>query len=80
MIDLEKFDNFLNHELYLKQSISRKIIIMAYKKHYKEHKNITEFENSLLQLGYYEITIENISRYITNWNYRNKIDKKVGSL
>lgn len=77
MIDLVKFDNFLNYELWLKTAISRKIIIINYKKYYKERKSVIEFEECLSNLGYYDITIENISRYIMNWNYRQEMDKKV---
>lgn len=77
MIDLEKFDDFLNYELWLKNAILRKIIIINYKKYYKNNKTILDYEECLSELGYYDITIENISRYITNWNYRVSMDKKV---
>ena len=77
MIDLEKFDDFLNYELYLTSKIPRKIIIINYKKFFKQNKSILDFEQHLYNLGFYEITIQNISKYITNWNYRNEMDKKV---
>lgn len=77
MIDLKKFDDYLNYELWLTSKIMRKIIIMNYKKYFDKNKTILDFEQCLFDLGYYDITINNISRYITNWNHREEMDKKV---
>lgn len=77
MVDLKKFEDYLNYELWLKPEILRKIVLINYKRYYKQKKTILEFEECLSNLGYYDITIENIARYLTNYNHRIEMDKKV---
>lgn len=73
--ELELFDDFLD-SLYIKKKGDRKRIIMIYTRLFKKKKTIKEFEEKLEELGWDEITIMNISRYIINWNYRIEEDKK----
>lgn len=69
--NLELFDNFLD-SLYIKKKTDRNKIIAIYKRLYKKGKNILDFENELEKLNWDEITINNITNYVINWNYRNK--------
>lgn len=74
--ELKLFDLFLD-SLYIKKKIDRNKIINIYRKLFKQRKTIIEFEKELEELGWDEITIKNISRYITNWNYREEENKKI---
>ena len=61
--ELKLFDMYLD-SLYIKKKMD------IYRKLFKQQKSITEFEERLEELGWDEITVNNISRYITNWNFR----------
>lgn len=76
MMDLKSFDNFLE-SLYIKKKFDRNKIINLYKKLLKQKKSIIDFETGLEELGWEEITIQNISRYIMIWNYRKKENEKL---
>ena len=75
-IDLIQFNDYLD-SLYIKRKMDRKKIINIYRKLLKQQKSITEFEERLEELGWDEITIKNISRYILVWNYRKREDEKI---
>lgn len=75
-IDLIQFNDYLD-SLYIKRKMDRNKIINIYKKLFKQQKSITEFEERLEKLGWDEITIKNISRYILVWNYRKREDEKI---
>lgn len=74
--DLEKFDTYLD-SLYIKKKTDRKKIISLYKRLYKKNKNIIDFESELEKLNWDEITINNISNYVINWNYRNSENRRL---
>lgn len=74
--ELKLFDLFLD-SLYIKKKIDRNKIINIYRKLFKQRKTIIEFEKELEELGWDEITIKNISRYITNWNFRKDENEKI---
>lgn len=74
-IDLIQFNDYLD-SLYIKRKMDRNKIINIYRRLSKQQKSITEFEEKLEELGWDEITIMNISRYIVNWNYRIEENKK----
>lgn len=74
--ELKLFDLFLD-SLYIKRKIDRNKIINIYRKLFKQRKTIIEFEKELEELGWDEITIINISRYITNWNFRKDENEKI---
>lgn len=76
MIDLKAFDNFLE-SLYIKKKVDRNKIINLYKKLLKQKKSIIDFETGLEELGWEEITIQNITNYVLIWNYRKKEDEKL---
>ncbi len=75
-IDLIQFNDYLD-SLYIKRKMDRNKIINIYRKLFKQQKSITEFEERLEELGWDEITIKNISRYILVWNYRKREDEKI---
>lgn len=87
MIDLVKFDKWLQFRRYITRKEDRKKIISIYKRLFKEKKNILDFEAELEKIFYsnknatmsfdYEITIADISKYILNTFYRRKEDEKV---
>ena len=74
--ELKLFDLFLG-SLYIKRKIDRNKIINIYRKLFKQRKTIIEFEKELEELGWDEITVNNISRYITNWNFRKDENEKI---
>ncbi len=74
--ELKLFDLFLD-SLYIKKKIDRNKIINIYRKLFKQRKTIIEFEKELEELGWNEITVSNISRYITNWNFRKDENEKI---
>jgi hypothetical protein len=76
MIDLKAFDNFLE-SLYIKKKVDRNKIINLYKRLLKQKKSIINFETGLEELGWEEITIQNITNYVLIWNYRKKEDEKL---
>lgn len=76
MIDLKAFDNFLE-SLYIKKKADRNKIINLYKRLLKQKKSIINFETGLEELGWEEITIQNITNYVLIWNYRKKEDEKL---
>lgn len=75
-VDLVEFDNFLDKELYLRPKIKRQVAITIYKRYLKLNKTINDLEECLYDLNFDEITIGNISKYIINWNYRNKMNER----
>lgn len=75
-IDLKQFNEYLD-SLYIKRKMDRNKIINIYRKLFKQQKSITEFEERLEELGWDEITIKNISRFILVWNYRKREDEKI---
>lgn len=75
-VDLVEFDNFLDKELYLRPKIKRQVVITNYKRYLKLGKSINDLEECLYDLNFDEITIGNISKYIINWNYRNKMNER----
>lgn len=74
MVDLVLFDLWLEHRRYFSNKITRKIIINIYKRYYKV-KSVVDFEQYLYELGFDEMIYSPISRYLTNWNYRNEENK-----
>lgn len=74
--ELKLFDLFLD-SLYIKRKIDRNKIINIYRKLFKQRKTIIELEKELEELGWDEITVNNISRYITNWNFRKDENEKI---
>ena len=74
--ELKLFDLFLD-SLYIKKKIDRNKIINIYRKLFKQRKTIIEFEKELEELVWNEITVSNISRYITNWNFRKDENEKI---
>ena len=75
-VDLVEFDKFLDKELYLRPKIKRQIVITNYKRYLKQNKNINDLEECLYDLNFDEITIENISKYLINGNYRNEMNRR----
>lgn len=76
IVDLELFDKWLDKYLYVRPKYRRKAIINCYKRLYKQDKSILDFENALERMGWCDITINNISKYVMNAEYRNKENKK----
>lgn len=74
--ELKLFDLFLE-SLYIKKKIDRNKIINIYRKLFKQRQTVIEFEKELEELGWDEITVNNISRYITNWNFRKDENEKI---
>lgn len=87
MIDLVKFDKWLELGRYITTKANRTKIINTYKKMNEEKKSILEFESELNKLVYknkyamtqfdYELTIADISRYILYADYRKKEDERI---
>jgi hypothetical protein len=87
MIDLVKFDKWLQYRRYITRKEDRKKIISIYKRLLKENKNILDFENEVEKIIYkntnakmqfdYELTIADISKYLIYENYRRKENEKV---
>lgn len=75
-IDLIQFNDYLD-SLYIKRKTDRNKIINIYRRLFKQQKSIAEFEEKLEELGWDEITIKNISRYILVWNYREEENKRI---
>ncbi len=75
MVDIKTFDLWLEHRRYLKSIITRKLIINIYKKYLKEGLTVIEFEEHLSDIGFEDSIYEPISKYLINWNYRNKENK-----
>ena len=76
MIDLKAFDKFLE-SLYIKKKVDRNKIINLYKRLLKQKKSIIDFETGLEEIGWEEITIQNITNYVLIWNFRKKEDEKL---
>jgi hypothetical protein len=87
MIDLVKFDKWLQYRRYITRKEDRKKIISIYKRLLKEGKSILDFEAELEKIFYsnknakmqfdYELTISDISKYLIYENYRRKENEKV---
>lgn len=77
IIDLCTFDLWLNNELYIKAKYKRNKIISLYKRFLNQNVSIKKLEYELDNLGYDEITYNNISRYILYPEYRYKENKKM---
>lgn len=76
---MEEFNKYLD-SLYIKKKTDRNKIIALYKRLFKQKKTILDFEKELEKLGWEEITINNISHYVSNWNYRNKENGKLNKI
>lgn len=76
-IDLELFDKWLNEEIYIKLKRDRNKIINTYKKFVSQDKTINDYEAELENLGWSEITIDNISNYLMIWNKRIEENQKI---
>lgn len=70
MVDLKTFDLWLKHRRYFKDKLTRQTIIRIYKKDFNSKSSILEFEKHLDGLGFDELIYLPISRYVTNWNFR----------
>lgn len=75
-MNFDLFKLYLEKELYLNK-IQSIIITNITKKYYKEKRTIKELEEYLEKLGFYDITINNISQYLLFANYRYEIDRKL---
>ena len=73
---LEEFDKYLD-SLYIKKKTDKRKIITLYKKMYVQNKSILDYEKELEKFGWDEITINNISHYILNWNYRSNENRRL---
>ena len=67
--ELKLFDMYLN-SLYIKRKVDRNRIIGLYKRLFKKKKNLNDFETELEKLDWDEITIRNITSYVSIWNFR----------
>lgn len=76
-VNIETFDEWLNKRQYITRKNDRKKIIKLFQRHVQEGKNVTSFEEGLLKLGWDEITVEPIIRYVIFWNYRNEENQKL---
>ena len=74
--ELKLFDMYLD-SLYIKRKIDRNRIIGLYKRLFKKKKNLNDFETDLEKLGWDEITIRNITNYVSNWNFRKDENEKI---
>ena len=74
--ELKLFDMYLD-SLYIKKKTDRKKIISLYKRLYKKNKNIIDFESELEKLNWDEITIRNITNYVSIWNFRKDENEKI---
>lgn len=75
-VDLVELDKFLDKELYLRPKVKRQVVITIYKRYLKLNKTINDLEECLYDLNFDEITIDNISKYIINWNYRKEMNRR----
>ena len=75
-MNFDLFKLYLEKELYLNK-IQSIIITNITKKYYKEKRTIKELEEYLEKLGFYDITINNISQYLLFSNYRYEMDRKL---
>lgn len=76
-INLDLFDKWLNQEFYVRPKYKRTEIITLYKKILRENKTVEQLEEQLDKIGWDEITYNNITNYIVNYNYRVKENKKL---
>lgn len=76
-IDTNLFDKWLNERRYIKKKTDRKKIINIYKRLLKNGKNINDFEEELERLGWFDITINAISRYLLYSKYRKEENEKL---
>lgn len=76
-INIKTFDLWLRERRYIKRKADRQKILKLFKKHVEEGKNVTSFEKGLEKLGWNEITIESIVKYLIFWNYRNNENNKL---
>lgn len=74
--ELKLFDMHLD-SLYIKRKIDRNRIIGLYKRLFKKKKNLNDFETDLEKLGWDEITIRNITNYVSIWNFRKDENEKI---
>lgn len=74
--ELKLFDMYLD-SLYIKRKIDRNRIIGLYKRLFKKKKNLNDFETGLEKLGWDEITIRNITNYVSIWNFRKDENEKI---
>lgn len=74
--ELKLFDMYLD-SLYIKRKIDRNRIIGLYKRLFKKKKNLNDFETNLEKLGWDEITIRNITNYVSIWNFRKDENEKI---
>lgn len=74
--ELKLFDMYLD-SLYIKRKIDRNRIIGLYKRLFKKKKNLNDFETGLEKLGWDEITIRNITNYVSIWNFRKDENVKI---
>ncbi|CCX36461.1 unknown [Clostridium sp. CAG:1000] len=74
--ELKLFDMYLD-SLYIKRKIDRNRIIGLYKRLFKKKKNLNDFETDLEKLGWDEITIRNITNYVSIWNFRKDENEKI---
>ena len=74
--ELKLFDMYLD-SLYIKRKIDRNRIIGLYKRFFKKKKNLNDFETNLEKLGWDEITIRNITNYVSIWNFRKDENEKI---
>lgn len=76
MVDLDLFDKWLYERRYIRRKGERKKIISLYKRLLKQEKNINDLTKEYDKLGYPEETINDITTYLTFWNYRKKENEK----
>ena len=69
-IDFELFDKWMEQEQYIRPKKKRTEIISLYKRMVKANNNVLEFEQELEKLGWFEITIQNITNYLMVWNVK----------
>lgn len=74
--ELKLFDMYLD-SLHIKRKIDRNRIIGLYKRLFKKKKNLNDFETDLEKLGWDEITIRNITNYVSIWNFRKDENEKI---
>jgi hypothetical protein len=87
MIDIVKFDKWLELRRYITTKSHRTKIISTYKKLIENKKSIIDLEDELDKLIYknkyaitqfdYELTIADISKYLMYEDYRRKEDEEV---
>ncbi len=74
--ELKLFDMYLD-SLYIKRKVDRNRIIGLYKRLFKKKKNLNDFETDLEKLDWDEITIRNITSYVSIWNIRKDENEKI---